>query len=182
MFVLEDVLALSREQKNRFVDDLSKKFKDAEAVLVGDYRGVDVSSMTRFRDDARKNGVHVRVLKNTLAKRALKGSEFEILSDKLSGPNAYLISQDPIAASKVMAGFSKIEDKFVIKSGAMSGQLLSSEEIKTLSSMPSKEELVAKLLGTLQAPISNFVRTLNEIPTKFVRVLSATRDKMDETN
>ena len=175
-------MALSRDQKNKLVEDVIGKCKSAEAVLIAEYRGIDVHSMTEFRENARKNGVYVRVLKNTLAKKALEGSQFEILIDQLSGPNAYVISEDPIAASKVMADFSSNQDKFLIKSGVMSGKLLSQEEITTLSKMPSKEELIAKLIGTLQAPVVQFVRTLNEVPTKFVRSLVAVRDKIGETN
>jgi len=129
--------------------------------------------MTQLRAQARKEGVYLRVLKNTLVRRAVADTPFAGIADQLVGPLAYGISKDPVAAAKVMHEFAKTNDKFVIKAGAMP----SAKDVGNLASMPSRDELLSKLLGTMQAPIAQFVRTLNEVPTKFVRGLAAVRDK-----
>src|SRR5690606_37628876 len=141
------------------------------------YRGLDVASITVLRKTARESGVYLRVLKNTLARRAVANTAFESLSAQLTGPLIYAISEDPVAAAKVLAGFAKSNDKLVIKGGALPNSLLNEAGVKALATMPSREELLSKLLGTLQAPIAQFVRTLNEVPTKFVRGLAAVRDQ-----
>ncbi|MCY1366936.1 50S ribosomal protein L10 [compost metagenome] len=121
--------------------------------------------------------MYLRVLKNSLARRAVAGTAFEPLAEQLTGPLIYGISADPVAAAKVLAGFSKSNDKLVIKAGSLPNSLLTQEGVKALATMPSREELLSKLLGTMQAPIAQFVRTLNEVPTKFARGLAAVRDQ-----
>jgi large subunit ribosomal protein L10 len=133
--------------------------------------------MTQLRAQARKQGVYLRVLKNTLVRRAVADTPFAGIADQLVGPLAYGISKDPVSAAKVMHEFAKANDKFVIKAGAMPNFIMSAKDVGNLASMPSREELLSKLLGTMQAPIAQFVRTLNEVPTKFVRGLAAVRDK-----
>jgi large subunit ribosomal protein L10 len=133
--------------------------------------------MTQLRAQARKEGVYLRVLKNTLVRRAVADTPFAGIADQLVGPLAYGISKDPVSAAKVMHEFAKANDKFVIKAGAMPNFIMSAKDVGNLASMPSREELLSKLLGTMQAPIAQFVRTLNEVPTKFVRGLAAVRDK-----
>ena len=118
-----------------------------------------------------------RAICHTLVRRALAGSPFEGLSSQLTGPLIYGISADPVAAAKVLADFAKTNDKLVITGGALPNSLLSQDGVKALATMPSREELLSKLLGTMQAPIAQFVRTLNEVPTKFVRGLAAVRDQ-----
>ena len=132
--------------------------------------------MTELRRQARNAGVYLRVLKNTLARRAVKDTPFEKLSDQMVGPLIYGMSSDPVATAKVMNEFAKANDKLVIKAGAMPNSLISSAEVKALANMPSRDELIAKLLGTMQAPVAQFVRTLNEVPSRFVRTLAAVRD------
>jgi len=152
---------------------------NAQSIVIAEYRGLDVASVTELRKKARESGVYLRVLKNTLARRAITGTSFEDLSGQLVGPLLYGISTDPVSAAKVMADFAKTNDKLVIKAGSLPNSVLNQEGVKALASMPSREELLSKLLGTMQAPIATFVRTLNEVPTKFVRGLAAVRDQKE---
>src|SRR5262245_43389472 len=139
-------------------------------------RGMPVSDMTQLRAKARASGVYFRVVKNTLVRRAVVDTAFAPLADKMSGPLAYGFGPDPVAVAKVLNDFAKGNEKFVIMGGAMPGQVMSAKEITALAGLPSREELLAKLLGTMQAPMAKLVRTLNEVPSKFVRTLAAVRD------
>jgi len=170
-------LSLNLEEKKAVVAEVSAQVAAAQTVVVAEYRGIAVEDMTRLRAKARKEGVYLRVLKNTLVRRALADTPFAGISDQLVGPLAYGVSKDPVAAAKVMHEFAKTNDKFVIKAGAMPNFVMSAKDVGNLASMPSRDELLSKLLGTMQAPIAQFVRTLNEVPTKFVRGLAAVRDK-----
>ena len=174
-------MGLSLEQKQAMVSEVSAKLKGAQAVIVAEYRGLDVGRVTQLRSKARKSGLYLRVLKNTLARRAVKGTPFEKLSDQLVGPLMYGISQDPVAGAKVMSEFAKDNELFVIKAGAMTNSVMSAKDVKTLATMPSREELLAKLVGTMQAPVVTFVRTLNEVPGKFVRTLAALKDQREKS-
>jgi large subunit ribosomal protein L10 len=153
---------------------------DAQAVIVAEYRGLDVGRITDLRARARNSGVYLRVLKNTLARRAVTGTPFEKLSDQMVGPLIYGIAQDPVAGAKALSEFARENERFVIKGGAMPNALMSPADIKTLATMPSRDELIAKLLGTMQAPVAKFVRTMNEVPAGFVRVLAAVRDQKEK--
>ena len=133
--------------------------------------------MTELRAQARKSGVYLRVLKNTLVRRAVEGTPFSGLANEMVGPLVFGISSDPVSAAKVLSDFAKANDKFIIKAGAMPNQVMNVQAVQALASLPSREELLAKLLGTMQAPVAKFVRTLNEVPTKFVRGLAAVRDQ-----
>ena len=115
-------------------------------------------------------------LKNTLARRAIAGTPYEKLAESLTGPLIYGISNDPVTAAKVLNDFAKGNDKLVVKAGALPGSVLDAAGVKALASLPSREELLAKLMGTMQAPIAQFVRTLNEVPARFARTLAAVRD------
>jgi len=169
-------LGLNLEQKQAVVAEVAAALANAQALIVAEYRGLDVSAVTDLRTKARKSGMYLRVLKNTLARRAVKGTQFEKLSDQMAGPLMYGITQDPVAGAKVLAAFAKDHEQFVIKGGAMANALMSAKDVKTLATMPSREELLAKLVGTMQAPIVKLVRTMNEVPGKFVRTLAAVRD------
>jgi len=172
-------MALNRQEKAAIIEELNGQLANAQSVVVAEYRGLSVESLTKLRKDARKEGVYLRVLKNTLAKRSVSESAFAQLGDKMVGPLIYGISADPVAAAKVLVNFAKGNDKLVVTAGALPGQLLSADGVKALATMPSRDELLSKLLGTMQAPIAQFVRTLNEVPTKFVRGLAAVRDQKD---
>ena len=173
-------MSLNLESKKEVVAEISARLAKAQAVVLAEYRGLPVEAITVLRARARKNGVYLRVLKNTLARRAVQGTPFEKLSDQMVGPLAYGISDDPVAAAKVLHEYSKTNDKLVIKGGAMPGHVMSAKEVGQLAMMPSREELLAKLLGTMQAPIAKFVQTLNEVPGKFVRTLAAVRDQKEK--
>jgi len=169
-------LGLNLEQKQAVVSEIAAQLGKAQAVIVAEYRGLDVGAVTDLRVKARKSGVYLRVLKNTLARRAVKGTPFEKLSDQMVGPLMYGIAQDPVAGAKALAAFAKDNELFVIKAGAMANSLMSAKDVKVLATMPSREELLAKLVGTMQAPIAKLVRTMNEVPGKFVRTLAAVHD------
>ncbi len=170
-------MSFSLEQKKAVVAEISAQVAKAQVIVVAEYRGLEVGNMTQLRRLARKSGVYLRVLKNTLARRAVSGTPFEKLSEQLTGPLIYGMSSDPVATAKVLNEFSKTNEKLVIRAGAMPNAVITAKEVKDLATMPSREELLAKLLGTMQAPIVQFVRTLNEIPSRFVRTLAAVQDQ-----
>jgi large subunit ribosomal protein L10 len=170
-------LGLDLDKKKAVVAEVSAQLAKAKAVVVAEYRGLEVGRMTELRAKARKSGVYLRVLKNTLARRAVEGTPFAGLSQHLKGPLVYGISPDAVATAKVLNEFAKANEKFVIRAGAMENAVISAKEVTALASLPSRDELLAKLLGTMQAPIAKFARTLNEVPARFVRTLAAVRDK-----
>src|SRR2546421_4179441 len=162
------------------VAEVAAKLAAAQAVIVAEYRGLDVGRVTQLRAKARMSGLYLRVLKNTLARRAVKGTPFEKLTDKLVGPLMYGIAADPVAGAKVMSEFAKDNELFVIRAGAMSNSVMSDKDVKALALLPSREELLARLMGTIQAPVAKLVRTMNEVPAKFVRTLAAYRDSKEK--
>jgi large subunit ribosomal protein L10 len=170
-------MALNRQEKAVVVEEVSAVVANAQSMILAEYRGLEVAKITELRKQARAQGVYLRVLKNTLARRAVAGTPYEKLSDQMVGPLMYGISKDPVNAAKVMSDFAKANDKFVIKCGAMPNAVMDVNGVKALASLPSRDELLSKLMGTMQAPIAKFVRTLNEVPTKFVRGLAAVRDQ-----
>ena len=169
-------MSLNLDDKKTVVAEVSAEVANAQSIIVAEYRGLGVVDLTALRANARKSGVYLRVVKNTLVRRAIAGTPFEGLSAKLVGPMIYGISKDPVAAAKLLNDFAKGNDKLTIKIGAMPNYVMDAAGVKALATMPSREELLSKLLGTMQAPITQFVRTLNEVPTKFVRGLAAVRD------
>ena len=173
-------MALTRAQKENVIEEVSANVAKAEAVIFAEYRGLNVESMTELRKQARESGVYLRVLKNSLAKLAIKGTDYEGMSDQLAGPLLYGISEDPVACAKVLNGFAKDNNKLVLKGGALPTGALDEAGIKALASLPSRDELLSKLLGTMQAPVAKFVQTMNEVPTGFVRTLAALRDQKEE--
>ena len=170
-------MSLNLEQKQAVVAEVSGELAKAQAVILAEYRSIPVRDMTELRRRARGSGVYLRVLKNTLARRAVADTPFKGLSEKMVGPLAYGISSDPVAVAKALQGFAKDNEKFVIKAGAMPNVVMSAREVAELARLPSRHELLATLVATLQAPIAKFVRTLNEVPGRFARTLAAVRDK-----
>lgn len=170
-------MSLNLEEKKAVVAEIGAVVADAQAIVVAEYRGIKVSDLTVLRAKARGAGVYLCVLKNTLVRRAVADTPFAGLSDQLVGPLLYGMSGDPVAVAKVMHEFARGNDKLVIKGGAMANFVMAPADVASLATMPSREELLSKLLGTMQAPIATFVRTLNEVPTKFVRGLAAVRDQ-----
>lgn len=173
-------MGLNREEKAAVIDEVGAQVASAQSIIVAEYRGLEVGSITALRKQARESGVYLRVLKNTLARRAVAGTPFEGLTDKLVGPLIYGISKDPVSAAKVLSDFAKTNDKLALKAGAMPNAVLDQNGVKALASMPSREELLAQLMGTMQAPVAKFVRTLNEVPGKFVRTVAALRDEREK--
>jgi large subunit ribosomal protein L10 len=173
-------LSLNLEGKKEVVAEVSERLAKAQTVVLAEYRGLPVEQITVLRSQARASGVYLRVLKNTLARRAVQGTPFEKLADQMVGPLAYGISEDPVAAAKVLHTYAKTNDKLVIKGGAMANYVMNAKEIGNLATMPSRDELLAKLMGTMQAPVTKFVQTLNEVPGKFVRTLAAIRDQKEQ--
>ncbi|HLX29712.1 MAG TPA: 50S ribosomal protein L10 [Casimicrobiaceae bacterium] len=169
-------MSLNLSEKQSVVAEVAKEVAGAQAIVMAENRGLPVAAMTQLRAKARASGVYFRVVKNTLVRRAVVDTPFAKLSDRMVGPLAYGIGRDPVAVAKVLNDFAKVNEKFVIAGGAMPGQVMSAQEIAALAALPSREELLARLVGTMQAPIAKLVRTMNEVPGKFVRTLAAVRD------
>ena len=174
-------MGLNLEQKQAVVTEVSGELAKAQAVILAEYRSLPVGEMTALRKKARSSGIYLRVLKNTLVRRAVAETPFKGLAEKMVGPLAYGISSDPVAVAKVLQEFAKDHDKFVIRAGAMPNVMMTPKEVAELARMPGRLELLAMLLGTMQAPIAKFVRTLNEVPGKFVRTVAAVRDEKEKT-
>jgi large subunit ribosomal protein L10 len=173
-------MGLNRNEKSAVIEEVVAQRASGSSVIVAEDRGLEVGAITVLRKRARENGVYLRVLKNTLARRAIAGTPFEGLTGSLVGPLIYGISSDPVAPAKVLNDFAKGNDKLVLKSGCLPNVKLSAADVQALAMMPSREELLARLLGTLQAPATKFVRTLNEVPGKFVRALAAVQRQKEE--
>ena len=173
-------MGLNLSEKQAVVAETSALVAKAQSIIVAEYRGLEVGQITSLRKQAREGGVYLRVLKNTLARRAVEGTPFAGLADKMVGPLIYGISTDPVAAAKVLSAFAKDNDKLVVKGGAMANFVMDANGVKALASMPSRDELIAKLMATMQAPIVQFVRTLNEVPSRLVRTLAAVRDQKEQ--
>ncbi len=153
-------MGLNLEDKKAVVAEVSAQIANAQTIAVAEYRGIEVGDLTVLRRKARESGVYLRVLKNTLVRRAVAGSPFAELADQMVGPLIYSISVDPVAAAKVLNDFAKTNDKLVIKAGSYAGKVLDKAGVQALASIPSREELLAKLLGVMQAPVSGFACAL----------------------
>jgi len=171
------ILSLNLEQKQAKVDEVRAQLGDAQAIVLAEYRSLGVGEMTALRAKARGAGIYLRVLKNTLARRAVADTPFAGLASHMVGPLAYGVSADPVAVAKVLHEFAKGNEKLVIKAGALPEQIMTPREVASLATLPPREQLLAQLLGTLQAPIAQFARTLNEVPARFARTLAAIRDQ-----
>jgi large subunit ribosomal protein L10 len=175
----ETTLGLNLEQKQAVVAEISTQLANAQAVVLAEYRSLRVGEMTELRKKARSSGVYLRVLKNTLARRAVADTPFKGLAEKMVGPLAYGISSDPVAAAKVLHEFARGNEKFVIRAGAMPNVVMSPKEVANLARMPGRQELLATLMATIQAPVAKLVRTLNEVPGRFVRTMAAVREQRE---
>lgn len=163
---MENNLGLNLQEKQAIVAEVNDQVTQAQAIVLAEYRGIAVSDITKLRATARKSGVYFRVLKNTLARRAVQGTPFEILAEKMVGPLIYSISADPVAAAKIVHEFAKTNGKLVIKAGAMVDSLMSAEQVAVLAAIPSRNELIARLMATMNAATSTFVRGLAAIRDK----------------
>lgn len=153
-------MGLNLNDKKAVVAEVSAQVANAQTIAVAEYRGIEVGDLTRLRKQARESGVYLRVLKNTLVRRAVADTQFAGLAEHMVGPLIYSVSNDPVAAAKVLNDFAKTNDKLVLKAGAYAGKVLDKAGVQALASIPSREELLAKLLGVMQAPVSGFAGAL----------------------
>ena len=159
-------MSLNRSEKEAVINDVTGIAAKAQTLVMAEYRGITVADMTKLRSSARSNGVSLSVLKNTLARRAVAGSGFEVASDLMTGPLIYGFSVDAVAAARVVADFSKTNDKLVIRGGAYGGKALDVNGVKQLASIPTKEVLLAQLCGLLMSPISRTAVVLGALAAK----------------
>lgn len=159
-------MSLNRSEKQVVIDEVTALAAKAQTLVMAEYRGITVADMTKLRVDARSKGVTLSVLKNTLARRAVTGSSFEVAADQMTGPLIYGFSEDAVAAAKVVADFAKTNDKLVIRGGVYSGKTLDVNGVKQLANIPTKEVLLAQLLGLMQSPISRTARVLAALAEK----------------
>ena len=159
-------MSLNRSEKQAVIDEVNGLAAKAQTLVIAEYRGITVADMTKLRSSAGSNGVSLSVLKNTLARRAVQGSGFEVVADQMTGPLIYGFSEDAVAAAKVVADFAKTNDKLVIRAGAYGGKALDVNGVKQLANIPSKEVLLAQLLGLMQSPISRTARVLAAVAGK----------------
>jgi len=170
-------VALNFAQKQAIVAEVAEVAKSAHSAVGAEYRGLTVAQLTDLRVEARKAGVYLRVVKNTLARRAVEGTDFACMQEGLTGPMILAFSQqDPGAAARVVQDFAKGNDKFKVRLVAIGGKLLDASEIGTLAKMPTYEEALSQLLALMKAPVQKLAATINEVPGKLVRTIAAIRD------
>ena len=153
-------MSLNRNEKEAVVAEVSAQVAKAQTLALAEYRGLTVEHLNALRRTARDRGVYLHVLKNTLARRAVAGTPFEVAAESMAGPLIYGFSEDAVAAAKVIADFAKTNDKLIVKAGAYAGKALDAEGVKALAAVPSKEVLLSQLLGLMQSPVSRFARVL----------------------
>lgn len=153
-------MSLNRNEKEAVVAEVTAQVARSQTLALAEYRGLTVAHLDALRRQAREKGVYLHVLKNTLARRAVKGTSFEVATESMAGPLIYGFSEDAVAAAKVIADFSKTNDKLVIKAGAYAGKALDADGVKALAAIPSKEVLLSQLLGLMQSPVSRIARVL----------------------
>lgn len=173
-------MALSLEEKQAVVAEVAEVAKEALSAVAAEYRGLTVEEMTELRVNARNNGVYLRVVKNTLARRAMQGTEFECMSEGLVGPIILAFSQaDPGSAARVIRDFAKDHDKLIVKSAAVGGELLQASDIDRLANLPTYDQAISILMALMMAPVEKLTRTMNEVPGKLVRTVAAIRDQKE---
>lgn len=159
-------MSLNRTEKAAVVTDVAAQVARSQTLALAEYRGLTVEHLNNLRKQARDKGVYLHVLKNSLARRAVAGTPFEVASEAMVGPLIYSFSEDAVAAAKVIADFAKGNDKLIVKAGAYAGKSLNAEGVKALASIPSKEVLLAQLAGLLMSPISRTARVLAALAEK----------------
>lgn len=156
-------MGLNLDDKKAVVAEVAAQVAGAQTIVVAEYRGIEVGDLTVLRAKARQSGVYLRVLRNTLARRAVEGTPFSVLADQMTGPLIYGISVDPVAAAKVLNDFAKSNEKLVLRAGSFAGKALDKAGVQALASIPSREELLARLLGVMKAPVSGFAVALGAL-------------------
>tara|TARA_Y100001934_G_scaffold113961_1_gene139410 strand:- start:32098 stop:32625 length:528 start_codon:yes stop_codon:yes gene_type:complete len=173
-------VALKLNDKRVLVEDINKNALQALSAVIADYRGLEVSQLTTLRAKARAEGVYLKVVRNTLARRAVQGTEFECLAESFVGPSLLAFSlTDPGAAARLFKDFAKENEKFEVRVLSVGGKTYGKEDIDMLAKLPTKDQAISMLMSVMQAPVSKLVRTINEVPTKMVRVLAAIKDQKD---
>jgi large subunit ribosomal protein L10 len=171
-------VALNLDQKKAVVAEVAEVAASAHSAIAAEYSGLTVEDMTTLRVKARENNVYLRVVKNTLARRAFEGTDYECMSEAMVGPLVLAFSQeDPGAAARVISDFAKENEKLVVKLVSIGGQLLEAGDIKRLADMPTKDQAISMLMSVMNAPLEKLARTLNEVPGKLVRTIAAVRDQ-----
>jgi len=171
---------LTLEEKKAIVADVASRAENAQSAVAAEYSGMSVGQMTQLRANARAAGVYLRVVKNTLAKRAVEGTEFACIQDSLSGPLVLAFSgEEPAAAARVINDFAKDNELLAVKIVALRGKLLNPGDLKMLATMPTKDEAISQLMSVMKAPVEKLARTLAEPNNKLARTLAALRDQKD---
>lgn len=174
-------MAIRLEDKQQIVAEVNEAAKSALSAVLADYRGVTVSEMTALRKTARDNKVYLRVIRNTLLKRAVAGTQFECLNEALVGPTILAFSQeDPGAAARILKDFAKGNEDFDVKALAVDGRLLSADQIDVLAKLPTYDQAISMLMSVMLAPVTKFARTVNEVPSKVTRAVAAVRDQKQQ--
>ncbi len=168
---------MNREDKQRAVEEMHAAWSDVSAGVVTHYRGLSVTDMSELRGSLRAADISLQVVKNTLARRAAAGTGFSLAKDLFTGPVAIAYGNDPVGLARVLSDFAKKNEMLKILGGVLDGKRLEKEDVSALASLPSREVLLARMLGSMQSPLSGFLRTLHEVPTSFVRALAAVRDQ-----
>lgn len=173
-------MAIGLEDKKAIVAEVNETATSALSLVIADARGVTVANMTALRQSARDNAVVLRVVRNTLAKRALAGTDFECVSDTLVGPSLFGFSmEDPGAAARLFKDFAKEQKNFEVKALAVSGQMLGADQLDVLAKLPTRDQALSMLMSVMKAPVTKLVQTMNEVPGKLVRTLAAVRDQKE---
>ena len=174
-------MPIGLKEKQAIVAEVNETASHALSAVLADYRGVSVEGMTQLRSNARANGVHVRVIRNTLARRAFEGTEFACLTEKLIGPNVVAFSlEDPGAGARLFKDFAKANDRFEITALSVGGKLLTADKIDVLAKLPTREQALSMLMSVMMAPVTKLTRTLNDIPGRVTRVVAAVRDQKQQ--
>ena len=173
-------MALGLEDKKAIVADVNEVASNALSLVIADSRGCTVEAMTALRKQARETGVDMRVVRNTLARRAVSGTEFECAEDSFKGPSLLAFSmEDPGAAARLFKDFAKENDDFEVKALAVSGQLLGADSIDVLAKLPTRDQALSQLMSVMKAPVTKLVQTMDAVPSKLVRTLAAVRDQKE---
>lgn len=174
-------MALNLEDKKAIVAEVQDVARQSLSAVLADYRGLTVEEMTELRAKARASNVYMRVVRNTLARRAVEGTEFECLTEAFTGPSLLaLAKEEPGAAARLIKDFVKDHEKLEVRALAMSGQLLDAGQLDTVAKLPSRDEALASLVAVMQAPVTKFAQTLQAVPTKFVRTLVAVKEQREQ--
>ena len=173
-------MAIRLEDKKAIVAEVNETAASALSLVIADARGVTVDGMTALRKEGRESSVTIRVVRNTLAKRALVGTDYECVNDSLAGPSLFGFSmEDPGAAARLFKDFSKDYENFEVKALAVSGQLLGAEQLDVLAKLPTRDQALSILMSVMKAPVTKLVQTMNEVPGKLVRTVAAVRDQKE---